>query len=291
MKIVLKTLVLGLVVTSATVAHAQRRKTDHTAELAAKLEPTRTIVYKTIGSRELRLHIFEPADWKVTDRRPCFIAMHGGGWVGGAPRRFYPIAEHFTKFGMVGISIEYRLAKPKAGITVFDCVQDARSAVRFVRSHAAELGIDPDKIIVSGGSAGGHLAASTAMFAEINAEGDDLSVSPIPNALILYYPVIDTSPAGYGNARIGERWRELSPVHRVQAGMPPTIVFHGTGDTVTPYAGAKAFHAAMLAAGNDCELITHEGGVHGYFIFDRVLYDQAMSRTVKFLASQGYLQQ
>ena len=138
-------------------------------------------------------------------------------------------------------------------IAVFDCVKDGRSAIRYLRQHAGELGIDPEKIVVSGGSAGGHVAAGTALFDGIDEDGEDAKVSCVPNALVLYFPVIDTSKEGYGNARCGDRWQELSPLHRVKAGLPPTLVLHGTADTTTPFKGAKAFDEAMRKAGNQLE--------------------------------------
>ena len=254
--------------------------------IAAKLEPTRTVVYKHVGDRSLRLHVFEPEGHKPSDRRPAFLAIHGGGWTGGDARRFYPIADWFRRQGFLGISLEYRLLNAKAGTTVFDCVKDGRSAVRYIRSHADELGIDPQTIVVSGGSAGGHIAAGTALFDDVNDDSDNLAVSPHPNILVLFYPVIDTSAAGYGQKKIGDRWREISPVHHVRKGLPPTLVLHGTGDTVTPYAGAKSFFDQMQAAGNHCELISHENGRHGYFIFNLQLYEEAMQQTLTFLRDQ-----
>lgn len=264
---------------------AAKKPGDYVAQLAASLEPTRTIVYKKVADRELVLHVFEPAGFKPTDKRPCFVAIHGGGWTGMEPRRFFPFADYFAKSGMVGISVQYRLANAKTGATVFDCVKDVRSALRYVRAHAAELGIDPQKIIASGGSAGGHLAAATAMFDGVNENTDDLKVSPVPNALVLLFPVIDTSKEGYGNAKIGERWQEISPRHQVRAGLPPTIVFHGTGDTVTPFAGAQAFHDEMIKAGNRCDLDVNDGGVHGYLMRTQALFDDTMKKTEVFLAS------
>ena len=168
-------------------------------------------------------------------------------------------------------------------------MKDARTAVRYVRSHAAELGIDPNKIIVSGGSAGAHLAAGTALFNDVNETNDDLSISPSPNVLVLYYPVIDTSVDGYGNEKIGNQWKALSPVDNVREHLPPTLVLHGTTDTVTPYAGAKGFEQEMLKTGNQCQLISHDGGVHGYFIFDLELFQQAMKQTEVFLEELRFL--
>lgn len=257
--------------------------------IAANLEPTRTIVYKTVNERSLHLHVFEPKGHQPTDRRPVFLFIHGGGWTGGNARKFYPLADHFARLGMVGVSLEYRLINASQGTSVFDCVKDGRSAARYLRAHASELGIDAQKIVVGGGSAGGHVAAGTALFDGIDEEGEDTSVSCTPNTLVLYYPVIDTSREGYGQKKIGERWQELSPVDNVKADLPPTIIFHGTGDTVTPYEGAKLFSERMQEAGNTCELVSHDGGRHGYFIFDLELYAQVMERTEKFLRANEFL--
>lgn len=257
--------------------------------LAKNAKPTRKVVYKTVGNRKLHLHIFEPKGHQPTDRRPVFLAIHGGGWTGGNAPGFYPFAKHFAEQGMVGISLEYRLRNPRDGTTVFDCVRDARSAVRWIRKNADDLGIDPAKIVAMGGSAGGHLAVSTAMFDRVNEDSDPAEVSARPDALILMYPVIDTSADGYGQAKIGERWRELSPVHNVRDGLPPALIFHGSADAVTPYAGAKSFQDQSVAAGNTSTLITHPGGRHGYIIFDRDEYDHALMQMRDFLRQQRFL--
>ncbi len=263
---------------------------DYVGKLAANLSPTREIVYKKVADRELHLHIFNPDGWKATDRRACFITIHGGGWVNGEPKRMYPFADHYAKLGLVGISVQYRLDDPKTQTTVFDCVKDARSAVRYVKAHAAELGIDPQKIIVSGGSAGGHLAAATAIFDGVDEAGDDAKISPTPSALVLLFPVIDTSKEGYGNSKIGERWKELSPAHNVRAGLPPTITFHGTGDTTCPFKGAQMFHDAMLKAGNRSVLVVNEGGAHGYLMRTQPLYEECLSKSDAFLTSLGLIE-
>ncbi|MDZ7618971.1 MAG: hypothetical protein U1E05_18345, partial [Patescibacteria group bacterium] len=101
---------------------------DAVGQIAAALEPTRSIVYKTAGELQLRLHFFEPQGFQPSDRRACFLIIHGGGWRGLSPRRMYPFAAHFARLGMVGICPEYRLVRPDAGVSVFDCVRDSRSA-------------------------------------------------------------------------------------------------------------------------------------------------------------------
>lgn len=284
---------LFIVLASSAFAQAPAPKTkqanDYVATLAAPLKPSKLVVYKKVADRELSLHVFNPSGWQASDKRACYIAIHGGGWTGMGPERMYPLADHYAKLGLVSFSVQYRLANAKTGVTVFDCVKDARSAVRYIRAHATEFGIDTQKIIVSGGSAGGHLAVSTAMFDAVNEDGEDTKVSSTPNALILLFPVIDTSKEGYGNAKIGDRWKELSPAHNVRAGLPPTLTFHGTGDTVCPFKGAQAFHDAMLKTGNRSELIVNEGGAHGYLMRTKALFDDCLAKTDAFLKSLNLL--
>lgn len=268
---------------------AQPKAPDAVDRRASSLKPDEIRIYKKVAGRELQMHVFRPQGWKASDKRGCYMVIHGGGWTGGVPQRMYPFAAHYAGQGLVSVSLQYRLHSAKTGVTVYDCVKDARSAVRHLRSHAAELGIDPRKIIVSGGSAGGHLAASTALFDKVNEQGEDTTLSTTPNALVLLFPVIDTSKEGYGQAKIGDTWRDLSPVHQVRPGLPPTITFHGTGDTVTPFAGAKAFHEAMLKAGNTSVLDVHEGGVHGYLMREEALLQDTFRKTDAFLKKIGLL--
>lgn len=249
------------------------------------LEPDRVVTYKTVGDRELKLHLFLPDGHKAGEKFPAFVAIHGGGWVNGDARRFYPYAQALVKDGYVGISVEYRLVSQK-GVSVFDCVKDGRAAVRYIRAHAEALGIDPQRIAVAGGSAGAHVAAGTALFDGVDHMDEDLSVSCHPNALVLFFPVIDTSAQGYGQKKIGKKWKDLSPVDQVAAGVPPTLIFHGDADTVTPYAGAVRFTAEMKKLGNVSELVTCPGGKHGHTNQDKALFEDAIERTRAFLGKQ-----
>lgn len=258
------------------------------AQLASKLQPSRQVVYKKVGDQELKLDIFEPAGLKPGDKRACFVAIHGGGWTGGSPRVMYSFTDHCAKLGMVAVSIQYRLYKPGTPETVFECVKDARAAVRYIRAHAEELGVDPQKIIANGASAGGHLAAATAMFDGVDDADEALKVSCHPNALVLFSPVIDTSLEGYGNAKLGERWKELSPAHQVRAGLPPTLLFHGDGDTTTPFKGAQVFADAMSKAGNRIEFVSPPGAIHTYMFKNATLHDETKHKMDAFFASLGF---
>jgi acetyl esterase/lipase len=261
---------------------------NYVGQLVKTIQPARELIYKKINGRELRLHIFEPAG-KAAGARPCFVSYHGGGWTGGSARMMFSFTEWAAKHGMAGISVEYRRYKAGTEVTVFDCVKDARSAMRYIRAHAAELGIDPDRIVANGASAGGHLAAATALFTGVDEATDDRSVSCVPQALVLFSPVIDTSAEGYGNKKIGERWKELSPAGRVVKGAPPTLLFHGTGDTTTPFKGAEKFRVAMTRAGNTIELVAAEGAIHTYMFKDAALYDDTLRRMEAFLRGIGFV--
>src|SRR5690606_21290442 len=150
-----------------------------------------TIVYKTVGDRELKLAIEKPADWKASDQRPAIVFFFGGGWVGGSPGQCQRQSEYFATRGMVGIRVDYRtIPKADKGPPIV-CCADAKSAMRYVRSHAKELGIDPQRIAAAGGSAGGHLAAFVGMVAGQDDPQDDLKVSPRADALVLFNPVFD----------------------------------------------------------------------------------------------------
>lgn len=269
---------------------AKPRPVRVTATLGKSLTPDEVITYKTVenGKLPLKLYVFKPPGWKPTDRRPVLVTFHGGGWAAGEPSTQFYMADRLAKCGWVGISVKYRLTnKFHPGTTPFDAVRDARSAVRYVRAHAAEMGVDPNRVVTNGGSAGGHLAATCAVCPDVNDPADDLKVSAAPQAMILMYPVIDTGPNGYGNALVGENWKQISPVDRVVKGLPPTLLMHGATDTVTPYAGAKLFHERMAAAGNDCELITGKGG-HGYFTYKQEPYEEAMAQVDRWLKARGY---
>jgi len=248
-----------------------------------------TRTYKKAGDRDLKVFIEKPGDWKASDQRPAIVFFFGGGWVGGNPGQFQGQSEYFATRGMVGIRVEYRvIAKGDKGPPVV-CCQDAKSAMRWVRSHAAELGIDPQRIAASGGSAGGHLAAFTSLVAGSDDPADDLKVSPRGNALVLFNPVFDNGPdGGWGTARVGERYKEFSPAHNITAEAPPTIVFLGGKDNLIPVSVLDHYKANMTKAGARCETRVYEGQPHGFFNKDP--YKTAtLIEADKFLVLLGWL--
>lgn len=222
------------------------------------------LIYKKVDSTELNMNVDYPPGYQPGPRYPTLLFFFGGGWNSGSIAQFEPHARYFASRGMICVRADYRV-RNRQGTPPFASVEDAKSAVRYLRQHAALLGIDPDRLVAAGGSAGGHLAAAAALVPGLNAATDDLTISTVPQALILYNPVIDNGPEGYGYERIGARYPEFSPLHNLDKGSPPTIFFLGTADKLIPVSTAQAYKKKIEDKGGRCELHLYEGQPHGFF--------------------------
>jgi len=251
-----------------------------------KPSPDLKVVYKTVGDVKLELHLFNPDGHKAGDNSPAIVFFFGGGWVGGSPSQFYSQSKYLASRGMVAACAQYRTQKGH-GTAPKECVKDGKSAIRWMRVHSKELGINPDMLAAGGGSAGGHVAAATATLKDFNEEGEDTSVSCVPNALVLFNPVYDTSSQGYGYERVKAYWQEFSPLHNIRAGIPPTVVFVGTKDHLIPVKTAEEFKKQMEKVGARSDLHLYEDQPHGFF--NKVKYYETLLETDKFLTSLGYL--
>ena len=252
----------------------------------SKPQPDKKVVYKTVGDVKLQLHVFNPEGHKAGDNKPAIVFFFGGGWNGGSPGQFYKQSKYLASRGMVAACAEYRV-KSRNKTTPAECVKDGKSAVRWMRLHARELGVNPDMLAAGGGSAGGHVAAATGNLNGFNEEGEDTSVSSVPNALVLFNPVYDNSNKGYGYDRVKEYWKEISPMHNISSKSPPTTVFLGTKDRLIPVATAENFKKLMEDAGVRCDLHLYEEQPHGFF--NKARFYETLLETDKFLSSLGYL--
>ena len=245
------------------------------------------VVYKKVGEIDLTLDTEKPADWKATDKRPAIVFYFGGGWVSGTPTQFQKQSEYLATRGMVGIRVKYRTI-PKGDKLPLLCCADAKSAMRYVRSHAAELGIDPNRIAAAGGSAGGHLASFATMVEGLDDVADDKSVSCKGNALVLFNPVFNNGPGQWGYNKVGERYMEFSPAHHITKDTPPTIVFLGDSDDLIPVSVLNDFAEGMKKVGVRCDPHVYKDAKHGFFNKDPH-FTLTLIEADKFLTSLGWL--
>ncbi len=287
MKWSLVAVAFGLVVIGST--YFLRSDTPPVHPILEHPDPDSVVVYKDIDGVQLKLHVFYPPEHQPSDKHPAIVFFFGGGWLKGSIKQFYAQSDYLASRGMVAMCADYRVER-RHDTTPQECVKDGKSAVRWIRSHADELGIDPEKLVASGGSAGGHVAAATALIDGFNEDGEDTSVSCRPSALVLFNPVFDNGPDGYGHDRVEAYWREFSPLHNIDEHAPPTIVYLGTKDALIPVATAKQYQQRMEEVDARCELRLYEDQEHGFFNRPNPNYFETLRETDLFLSSLDYLQ-
>jgi acetyl esterase/lipase len=251
-------------------------------------QDTKSFVYKKAKQADLNLIVHYPPGWKVSDKRPVIVFFFGGGWTGGKIEQFEPQASHLARRGMVAARADYRV-KSRHDVTPKECVEDAKSAVRWLRANAARLGIDPERIVAAGGSAGGHIAACTALAPGLDAAGEDASISSKPNALVLFNPVLRFAGVPQLMTRIdGDEilGKAISPTLHLAKDSPPTLIFFGTADRLA--AMGDEFMKRSKELSQRAELFTAEGQPHGFF--NRPPWQQKTTQRMdEFLVSIGYL--
>lgn len=269
------------------------------------------MVYKKTKDTTLKIYYSKPNTAKSGKKYPAIIWIHGGGWTSGTANSFFPHAKYFATRNAVGISIEYRLIKYN-GTGLAECLEDCKSAIRFIRAHAKELNIDPDKIIVLGDSAGGHLAACLGTIDGWDDPADDLRVSAKPNAMVLYNPCVDMTVYPLMKNAIAnkvqnikaldsasikpEQWdlaRTFSPINYVKSGEPHCLILHGLSDKVIPCEQSIRFNDAMKKAGNDCNLLLLPDTRHAFVVPKYTATEKQVVNAIiegdKYLTSLGYL--
>lgn len=253
----------------------------------AEITPDIVMPYKTIQNGALNIHLFFPKDHKKTEQRAAIVFFHGGGWNDGSAEQFYRQSQYFSSLGLVAVSVEYRVKK-QHGSTPKESVFDARSAMRFIKQYGGDWGINVNQIVVAGGSAGGHLALATALL-DFNDTNDNLAISTMPMALILYNPIINTGPEGYGYNWVKDYWLAISPVHNLSKHLPPTLILLGTHDHLVPVSQAEEFIHKCNDLKLLCELELFQDQKHGFF--NHAKYAETLASSEAFLKKLGLLEQ
>ena len=242
--------------------------------------------YKKIGDTRLNLHVLKPNEGSIA---PAVVFFFGGGWKGGTIKQFDPHMRFLQNLGITTIAVEYRVSS-RHQTEPIHAVQDAMDAMIYIKQNADKLGVDRNKIIAAGGSAGGHLAAATAILKHFYPK--ERKFCPKPFALILFNPVINTMPDGYGYERLQDMALALSPSHHVVTDLPPTLIFHGTNDKTVPIRNILDFEEKMNSKGNIIEVKIFPEKRHGFFNYGRNKnkdYKKTLKHTKAFLQSLNLL--
>jgi acetyl esterase len=264
-----------------------------------ELPDAREVVYKTIGDTKLKLWIFEPEGRKKSDKRPAVVFFFGGGWRAGTPGQFEMQCKYLASRGMVAMTADYRVSS-RNETKATACVEDGKSAVRWIRKNARTLGVDTAKVAAGGGSAGGHVAAAIASVPGF--EKDD-GPSSAPNALLLFNPAVILAevpgeiemPAEKKvslSERIGTEPKKVSPYHHIRKGLAPTIIFHGTNDDAVPFRTVQLYEKRARALGNSCKLVAFDDKPHGFFNWGRfgnAPFRETMLECDAFLKELGWI--
>ena len=255
------------------------------------IENKRKEGYKTLGNKELFIHIFEPKNQNRNGLVPAIVFFHGGGWFGGSPMQFFPHCEYFAKRGIFAFSAEYRV-KSQHGTSPVESVIDGKLAICWIRNQALNFGIDTNKIVAAGGSAGGHVALCSALIEGYESEPADCILGSKPNAMVLFNPVVDTMSDPRIASLIDGDGNIISPIHNIKKDLPPSIIFHGTRDKIIPFKDVELFTSKMKELGNSCELIAFERKGHAFFNFGTYKnkpYNVTVRAADRFLYNLGYL--
>ncbi|MCI0698033.1 alpha/beta hydrolase [candidate division KSB1 bacterium] len=278
--------VVLLAVFNASFGQAQTSSLDNWADyVAGEYDILPNITYAIANNTELKLDLYLPRDRSVA--KPTLILFHGGGWVAGQKERNVFWLLPYLSMGWAAINVEYRVARNSLAPAA---VEDCRCALRWATYNAKQYNLDASKFVLTGTSAGGHLALITGMLPAQavfdrqcpTADSTRWAKGTEPQAkvaaIINWFGITDVADLIDGpNAKhYAIEWfgsmsnrqelaRQVSPLNYIRAGLPPIITIHGDGDDIVPYCQAVQLHAALDKAGVPNQLVTIRGAKHGGF--------------------------
>ncbi len=250
------------------------------------------VVYTKVNGWEGKVDLYLPP--KKNKPTPVLINIHGGGWNHGV-KESQGGFNTFFKAGFAVANMEYRLT---GQATAPAAIEDTRCALIYLIKNAAALNIDINKIVIMGGSAGGHLALMGGLLG--NDYRFDTNCPEIGNikvaAIIDKYGITDVWDWGYGKnitSKSATNWlgekakdstfaRSVSPINYITKNSPPIFIVHGDADPTVPYQQSVDLHKKLLAAGVKTEFITVQGGLHGKF--DKEKNSEINKAIMKFIA-------
>lgn len=238
-------------------------------------QPDTLFSYAGQAGLEHKIFVFRPA-WDGPDRElPGLVLFHGGGWNEGKAEQFNRQARFLADRGYVVFLPEYGLSSD--GMTPRDSMQDAATAWLAIRKQAPTYNLALDQLSAGGGSAGGHLAATLAMSTPLR----EPASLPKPRSLILFNPVIDNGPDGYGYQRVAAYWKDFSPVDNIASDHPDTLIMVGDQDDYVPVTTAQRYCSLVSQTGAACDLFVDPGQKHSWF--NGKGFETTLSLTTRFL--------
>lgn len=291
----MRKLLLAFLLFSASLCFAQT--TSDAATFAAEMmryEVHPNIVYQTSSSYEAKLDVYTPSEEKEpTSPTPVVVVIHGGGWIAGTKEQRVLEMMPYLQMGFAAVNVEYRLAKSSLAPAA---VEDCRCALHWVFVHAKKYNFDPNRVVLQGGSAGGHLVLMTGMLTpkdgfdkecwsgpeNVWSENPGTNGEPRVAAIVNWFGIADVldelhgaNAKGYAVIWLGnqpnadEIAKRVSPINYVSKSNPPIITIHGDKDTLVPYEQSVRLHKALNAAGVPNQLVTMPGAGHGGFTYEQ----------------------
>ncbi len=275
---------------SGSLCLAQNDAASFAAELF-RYEVHPNIVYHVANNYEAKLDVYEPA--AASQPTPVVIVIHGGGWIAGTKEDRVLEMMPYLQMGFAAVNVEYRMAQVSLAPAA---VEDCRCALHWVFANAKKYNFDPSRVVVQGGSAGGHLALMTGMVTpaagfdrdcftnqdNVWSQNPGTDKDPRVAAIVNWFGISDVpdelhgvNAKGYAVAWVGnqpnadEIAKHVSPINYVTSNLPPIITIHGDKDALVPYAQSVRLHKALDAAGVTNELYTVPGAGHGGFTYDQ----------------------
>jgi acetyl esterase/lipase len=266
-----------LVIAALTVpSFAQLSPTaDYAVHMANRYQIFPNLTYLTASNYEAKLDVYKRRD--TTGPQPTVIYMHGGFWAAGAKEASLMSLMPWMEMGWNVVNVEYRLARVALAPAA---VEDCLCALRFINNQAKTYDIDTTRLVLTGESAGGHLALTTGIIPETAGLDRECAGAALPKvaAIINWYGITDVYDVieGPHRANAAMQWfgslpnredlsRRVSPLTYVRSGLPPILTVHGDADTTVPYQHAVRLHEALNKAGVTNQLVTVPGGKHGNF--------------------------
>ena len=212
---------------------------------------------------------------KKSPSKGCLVFFFGGGWKNGSLDHFHHQALYFSSIGYDCVCGDYRVPARYPDVTPFDCYRDTNVLLHALQRGVDGFRVDPRRMVLCGGSAGGHLALCNGILDE------ELS----PAALLLFNPVVDTTETGFrpGVPLFGGSPEKLSPLHCLRKPLPPCFIAHGDEDKAVPIQNVVDFAEKARALGSDVRLHIFPGRGHGFFIHPDFLKSARMEDYLEIL--------